>query len=198
MHAYLLIGNESETELLKLLNSSGSERIDFTLNKIVDVRELNKFTSLKLPKNTAIVINNFEEASEEAQNAFLKSLEEPQENLTYILIAKTTNNILPTILSRTRIIEVQNPRIKSSKENIELTKEFLEGDTRKRLALTSKIKTREEALSFLNDLIIGGASLLNGNMEHALFLEKTVDTMKALKLNGNVQLQLTNLAINMN
>ena len=53
-----------------------------------------------------IIIQNFENSTEEAQNKLLKSLEEPNESVVYILTASSTEKILPTILSRCVKVEV--------------------------------------------------------------------------------------------
>lgn len=54
----------------------------------------------------AIILKNFDKSTIEAQNALLKTLEEPP-LLTYIfLLAASVSSILPTILSRTNIINL--------------------------------------------------------------------------------------------
>jgi DNA polymerase-3 subunit delta' len=76
---------------------------------IEEIRDLSKFISLTVPLNKAInrvvMIPNSEILTVQAQNALLKNLEEsPKSTLT-----KKINNILPTILSRSRIIDVVKP-----------------------------------------------------------------------------------------
>lgn len=48
----------------------------------------------------AALIDDIDKASEEAQNALLKTIEEPSENTHIILISSNKSRILPTILSR--------------------------------------------------------------------------------------------------
>ena len=192
MHAYLIIGANPQVEVDKLLKALKAKRIDFVLEKIADTREIIKFTSLHFSDPTAIVISNFEMASEEAQNAFLKSLEEPQKNLIYIISAKSDQNILPTIISRSKVIEMTSSRPKVSTDDIKKAQEFLSLNTKKKLLVTSKIKDREQAINFLNNLIFGGRE----NKENLLALDEALKAIRALKANGNVQLQLTNFVIN--
>lgn len=57
-----------------------------------------------------------------ASNKFLKFLEEPPAKTVILLTAESTNDILPTILSRTQVVEV--PRIKDEDLENYLTKNF--------------------------------------------------------------------------
>lgn len=54
----------------------------------------------------AIVIDDVESMSHDAQNSFLKLLEEPVENVHFILTAHEPQMLLATILSRVQVIEV--------------------------------------------------------------------------------------------
>ncbi|HKI45974.1 MAG TPA: DNA polymerase III subunit delta' C-terminal domain-containing protein [Balneolales bacterium] len=56
---------------------------------------------------TIIVITNIEKMRKEAGNAFLKLLEEPSENLVFILTTDHIHSLLPTITSRCQIIPMQ-------------------------------------------------------------------------------------------
>jgi DNA polymerase-3 subunit delta' len=70
--------------------------------KISAVREIkqNLSYSSQRPGRRCILIFRAEEMTTEAANAFLKTLEEPHENVTIILTTSRTDLILPTILSR--------------------------------------------------------------------------------------------------
>lgn len=69
--------------------------------KIDQIRELKEKLSLKpfLAKLKAAIINKAEAMTLEAQNCFLKTLEEPS-NSIIILISENPNLLLPTIISR--------------------------------------------------------------------------------------------------
>lgn len=192
MHAFLVTGTnqtEIENQISKLCKKHF--RMDFELQKIGDLRDLSKFTSIKISQKTAIIIKNIDKASIEAQNAFLKSLEEPQSDLIYVLTAQSAEAVLPTVLSRCQIVNLQFTIFNFQKE-IDHTKEFLGLTVGERLATTSKIKSREEALIFVKSLIQGGHELLLQNPKLAQFLESAQKTYNALNANGNIQLQLTN------
>lgn len=89
----------------------------------------------------------------EAQNALLKVFEEPTEGTYLFLVVPSTRQILPTLLSRVRIIQVASR--KSKVESFGEAKEFLVSPVEKRLnmALIKKLtedKDRQSVISFLN------------------------------------------------
>lgn len=77
------------------------------------IRELDRFLSLKVPAsselNRAVIIENSHLLTLEAQNAVLKLLEEPPEGTILILTADRSQSLLPTIRSRTQIIQLNRP-----------------------------------------------------------------------------------------
>lgn len=199
MHAFLIIGNKTEdleNQIEKILEEASAVRFDLTLQRIADVKELKSLVKVSFGQKTAILINDFENATEETQNAFLKNLEEPQKNIIYILLANSLNGILPTIISRCEVREIKNQSIDiSEKDHIEIV-DFINSSVGSKLAFISKIKDREEAVSFINNLIIVSHSLLIDGKVSPKFIENAQKTLTALKLNGNVNLQLTNLVVN--
>ncbi|MFN4245971.1 MAG: hypothetical protein ACK4F9_07505 [Brevinematia bacterium] len=65
------------------------------------IREIIKFaTRASLSGYKFVVISDFDKATVEAQNAFLKILEEPPKGVFFILTTSNYNNVLPTIKSR--------------------------------------------------------------------------------------------------
>jgi len=192
MHAYLFI-NSSEEDISKKVKELQAKPIEFVLSKIEDVRELFKFTKLKLTEKTAIVVKNFSKTSEEAQNAFLKSLEEPQANLFYILTASEEEGILPTIMSRCEVIYGKVISQNNSREY----EDFFEKSVGEKLKITSVINKREEAISFVNSLISSGHSKFLKNNEISESLREAQALRRNLEANGNVMLQLTNFVVNL-
>jgi len=192
MHAFLIIGNNDggvEKEIEKLSKSLGAKIMPYEISKIEDIRELNKFLRLSIADKTLITIKNIHEVTPEAVNAFLKNLEEPQENLFFVLTAPMIQKVLPTITSRCQIIKVSNTH--SPIYNESEIKEFLNANTNQKLLIFDKMKERSDAISFIENLIyyLHDKRELN-SME---ILSKTLTRLKA---NGN--LQLANLAINFN
>ncbi len=66
-------------------------------------------------KMRAVLIEDAESMNEQAQNAFLKMLEEPPANTFFILIANNINSLLATIVSRCRSIRLQPHETKDMK-----------------------------------------------------------------------------------
>jgi hypothetical protein len=200
VHAYLIIGKNPpalEDNISKLFYKLKAKPMPFPLAKIEDVRTLEAFTKLTIDKPTAIVIKNFESATVPAQNAFLKNLEEPQENLTYILTAASERALLPTITSRCQIIRLAGTT--SSSASLKDTVTFLKMGPGQKLSLLDGLRTREEAIAFIENLITNCHRLLLKTRDKHLILAKYIKaankTLSALKANGNVLIQLTNLVV---
>lgn len=68
------------------------------------VRRINKLLALKVPSKNAVkrvaLIEDAQLMNTEAQNAFLKSLEEPAEGTIFILTTSSKSALLPTVVSR--------------------------------------------------------------------------------------------------
>lgn len=77
------------------------------------VRELEQFLALKVPgKHTydrIVIIEDAHLLTVEAQNALLKTLEEPPQGSLLVLTATQSQALLPTIRSRVQVLPVQPP-----------------------------------------------------------------------------------------
>ena len=95
MHAFLLISQNSdvESQIYGLSKKLHTKIMEFPLIKIDDVRSLNNLIRLEFNEPTLIVCKNINEAGEEALNAFLKNLEEPQENIYFALTAPSIRKL---------------------------------------------------------------------------------------------------------
>ena len=84
------------------------EKVDLEKGVIsVDIiRRLYSMTKTIEKGTRLIVIDYAERMGVQAQNAFLKLLEEPGKNTHFILLTHTVSKLLPTILSRVQIIEI--------------------------------------------------------------------------------------------
>lgn len=74
---------------------------------IEQIRSLYNLT--QTGNDVAVIIEYADTMGEAAQNAFLKLLEEPPENVFFILTARNANSLLATIQSRTQHIEILAP-----------------------------------------------------------------------------------------
>lgn len=77
------------------------------------IRTLEHFLSRKVPGsrvyNRVVIIDHAELLGQEAQNALLKTLEEPPAGTVLILIALSDRSVLPTVTSRTQVIAINRP-----------------------------------------------------------------------------------------
>jgi len=96
--------DELKSELdKKRINPFYRIRIDGANNvKISSIREIRKFLSLQYTdiQYRVVIIEEAHLMNSEAQNALLKSLEEPPEGVIFILITPYEERLLPTIISR--------------------------------------------------------------------------------------------------
>jgi len=74
----------------------------------------------------AIVIEEAQLLTTEAQNALLKILEEPPAHTIILLSSESQETLLPTILSRCQIVELQKEATKFSEKETEDYQIFLE------------------------------------------------------------------------
>lgn len=198
MHAFLIIGKnleEVDKKASEITLKNRSKLINYELKKIEDVRALANTTRLILKEPTTIYIKNINEASEEALNAFLKNLEEPQPDLVYVLTAENTNSVLPTIASRCQIIRVKEGEL----ENVWDIKKFKSLSEGGKLNFVDKIKDRKEAIGFIKEYIEKNHEALHTEDADYKKVAQNIKTseiiLNRLKANGNVSLQLTNFVV---
>lgn len=197
MHAFLVVGknleeiNEAVSDKAKEI---GGRRVKYKIEGIGEVRELRKYLKLKTTEPMVYVIDNFDQVSVDAQNAFLKALEEPQEGVSFILTARNEDAVLATIKSRCFLVR-SGGEVEISKEAFKKVGDFISKSGGEKMAMVSEIKTRDEAVQFITDLIVGGRKLMKENDLEPVFFEVAQQTINNLQKNGNVALQMTNFVI---
>lgn len=102
------IAHSISSEVITVLPEK-DEKVDIDKGVIsVDsVRKLYTQTRSIHTNNQVIVIDYAERMGHQAQNAFLKLLEEPLDNVYFILASHTPERLLPTIISRTQHVSLQ-------------------------------------------------------------------------------------------
>lgn len=85
------------------------EKIDIEKGVIgVDImRRLYDETRTKTANERIIIIDYAERMTTQAQNAFLKLLEEPGDDVYFILVSSATTKLLPTVISRTENLDIK-------------------------------------------------------------------------------------------
>jgi hypothetical protein len=201
MHAFLISG-DNEQKIAdcvdKLVIKHKLLALNYQIDTIKSVREMNSYTNLKISKPTGIIIRNIEKASPEALNAFLKNLEEPQPAIYFILTTPDVRLIIPTITSRCQLINLgkEGSIVNNEKHSLD----FLSKTIGEKFIFIDSIKERESALDFINEFILGfHPSLFKRGVnikKVARILSIAESVRQSLKLNGNIQLHLTNFIIN--
>ena len=99
-------GNHTDVRVIGILQKEeeGEEAKVISIRQVEDIQH-----SASLPpfegKHKVFIIDGAELLSGEAANRFLKTLEEPESNVTFILIATNEKLLLPTVISRCQRIE---------------------------------------------------------------------------------------------
>lgn len=132
MHAYLILTDNLELDISKALPNAEPPFTVHNFNriKIEDIRRIRLLLGSG-GKETCVI--KFESFYFEAQNAFLKTLEEPAKDKTIILVTKSKTNLFDTILSRLQIVSYKEKHLDSKYSN------FLQKDINERLSIVSKI-----------------------------------------------------------
>jgi len=91
--------NHPDVAIVKKEEGSSSIKIDM-IREIIYQSGLKPYEARK----KIFIINDAEDMNEESQNALLKILEEPRENQVFILTASQVSGILPTVISRCRLV----------------------------------------------------------------------------------------------
>lgn len=213
MQSFLIIAkdrNTASSHVLKLLKEKGVNSFDINLQVyekamgIEDVRSIQKSILLKpfRGKTKAIAIEAYENITTEAQNALLKILEEPPVNTIITISASTKELMLPTILSRCKIIELKEEEKPTTSENIMkfngILNIILKGNIGDKLKIAQDIaKDAEETSAWLEKMSIFVKNELmrdSKNFKYLNFLKELQKTYKVIKsTNVSKRVALENL-----
>lgn len=175
MRSFILASKNVEKSLEKAKEVCAENKIDgfdITIESfekpvgIEDVRKLQKNLYLKPLRGEykALIINAFRGITTESQNALLKILEEPPLSTFIFLIVENVNILLPTIISRCKIIKLEDEKnlIEVITEDINnLIKAISSENAGIKLKLAQDFgKSREEAIESIEKAIIGMREIL--------------------------------------
>ena len=108
-----LIAEDAHSQVQIIKGSGASGQI-----KVESVRAINanvNFSSLGGEKRV-VIIQNCENFNTSSANALLKNLEEPKDDITYILTTTDTSKILSTIRSRCQMFSLSQPTLQETKD----------------------------------------------------------------------------------
>lgn len=90
--------------------------IDKGVISVDSIRHLLNETRTKMAGERIIIIDYAERMTHQAQNAFLKLLEEPGKGTNFILVSSSDSKLLPTIMSRVEVLDIRQITTKQSNE----------------------------------------------------------------------------------
>lgn len=150
----------------------------------------------------AALITQAEKLTLPAQNALLKTLEEPPDRTLIILLAPKKETLLPTVVSRCQIIQLlQKPEIEIDEDSISqylnILISILGSSPGRRIKLAQEYTNREEALSLVRNLLwlwreilLAKAGAKKGKIEKKLNLLTLSQIKKAIKKTEMVRVML--------
>lgn len=169
---------------------------------IAEARKIKEHFSLKpySAKGRMVVIEDASVMTHEAQNALLKTLEEPPQEAILILGAPSDANFLPTILSRCQIIHLQNPTSQSTPTSeVGYSKDLeklLVSSIKERFEYAANLKERAEFLHGMT-YFFREELLKNPNPETKDFLKQLLQAEEWAKQNVNIRAILEYLMLKM-
>ncbi len=185
MQSYVLLGSfQKQQEYLKRFkadnNISGYLIVSYDPFKISDARLLQKAISAKLRENEKRLIT-IENPTLEAQHAILKTVEELPESSIIFFLAKSKEELLPTIQSRCFLLNLEYEQITSDPQLEQKILEITNDKSSQRIfELIDSLDLTIEA-SDIEKLIISlrGALLnsINKQTENAKLLHKVVQNL---------------------
>lgn len=195
----------------KFLVEKKIERIDQDFNTfeknvgIPDIRTIQQklyFKPIK-GKDKAVIIDASAGITTEAQNSLLKVLEEPPENTFILLIVPIKTLLLPTVLSRCKIVELKEENVKNDfGDDFEILDRLSSAGVGEKLELAQDFsKTKDEAVIFLEKLIMASREKLLGNPADETLLKILKDFQKVHAIlkstNATPRLTLENLLLSL-
>ncbi|MEK7634163.1 MAG: hypothetical protein AAB437_04950 [Patescibacteria group bacterium] len=153
---------------------------------ISDIKSIIKETKVFYPKIRNYFLPDFHLSSIAAQNSFLKLLEEPPSNVQFILSTDNKNRLLPTIISRVKIIKLTG----NYSQNVVGAQFMINHTTTKIPLIPFKITDKESANNILLQIIIFFRGKLKTDKNSPVVI-KEILRLKRLLESNNLNPQLT-------
>jgi len=206
MHSILIFGGKKidrEREILRAIPPSPSNHPDIkvispALRKGIGINEARGIKSFLQTKplkmrGKVVIIRNAETLTLQAQNALLKTLEEPPANSKIIIETRNENRLLPTIISRCKRVNLGNKNLVDENspehnEQVKLFVELLEEGRGQRLDFIEKnkqkIASKEYAMNLLDIWVsvLRDRLLLNMDNNSAILNKQNKEILDKLNL----------------
>ncbi len=163
---------------------------------IEQVRKIKEFLSLKpyQGKSQAVVAIQADNLSLDAQNAFLKTLEEPPAEAVIILGVSSEDKLLPTVISRCQITHLDKDKRGEGKYFPDIEK-LLGASTEERFKFIEKLDGKDQFLKDLAAYFQG--QLLKEPEKHKDFIKDILEAEKWANQNVNIRAILEYLMLKM-
>mgnify|MGYP001560517515 FL=1 len=210
MHAFLITGGTKEKRLEQVavlqkewrvssFDRIALEPIEGTIG-IAAARDFQKQLIIA-PYGSPVkmgIISDAQQLTPEAQNALLKTLEEPPPHTQLVLEAPTSDMLLPTITSRCHVIHLKETKEQSEDATsvMAVIDKIIQAPIAKRIELIDEIsKTRDEAKQWVSGAIAAvRKTMLEGKEGNAAkILRSLLTAQNQLSANVTPKLVLDNL-----
>lgn len=200
MQSFLIIAkdkNLTSSYASNLLKEKGINPIDINIHayekamRIEDVRNIQKVILLKpfRGKEKAVIVDAYLDITLEAQNALLKILEEPPANTIIAITAAKKELFLPTIISRCKVIVLQEKEVELIQADFSKFEEvlniLLNGKIGDKLKIAQDItKDKENVALWLEKMAVFAKDKLteeNNDRKYLNFLKELQKTYKVIK-----------------
>ncbi len=131
-----------------------------------------------------VIIPNCDLLTSEAANAFLKTLEEPRDNIVFFLVTEHVNQLLPTIHSRCQPVFVPSPDILPPQDDL-----FISFDAFMKLSLLDKLN-HCASLALNKPIAKEHLSFWVRETSDIQWQTIVLDTLRHFQFNVNLRLQL--------
>ena len=165
--------------------------------KIDDIRKFKQELSFSSydSKKRYFIFFNADSTTLQAQNALLKSIEEPPINTQIVLLTSTLDKLIPTIISRCQVVSLKETETQKNQSEVEEAyQKILNSKHYELIELAGTYKERKDALIFLNSLL----NYLNSQLHNENSKQNKIKLAKHLKilleaidlLNKNINIKL--------
>ncbi len=207
MNSIIIVSKNREdtsAALSEIYQKKSIESVDqdlYTFEKTVgipDIRAIQERLYLKpiKSKNKAVIIDAPQGLTTEAQNSLLKILEEPPENTFIMLVTPNKNSLLPTVLSRCKVIEIKEDVSGEFSDTSDTLNQLASCGVGEKLRLAQDFsKTKEETLLFLQNLIMAARKKLienpldQTNLKMLKEIQKTYGIIKSTNVTPRLTLE---------
>ena len=132
----------------------------------------------------AVCLVSSQNLSLPAQNALLKSLEEPPGEVIFLLGADSESALLPTIISRVEIVLMDHSNMSIPMNSLQQIENLESLNYPQRFQVIESLNDKED---FLHNLIIYYRDKMHQNLKYQQFVEKLLEAEKWAKANVNIR-----------